>query len=925
MMHGFRQRLLLLTLATYFLPGARAQAAGIDRHPIVIGFERFYTGEQADSVKGGQLLLGELNCVSCHQPAEASLACKQAPILDEVASRVRIGYLRKYLLDPQAYKPGTSMPNLFANDPDKVAKVDALVHFLASTGGIKQVRPNAKSLALGKDFFHKIGCVACHGPRNGAGLAEKTESLVVPLGDLQAKYSITSLSAFLENPYHARPSGRMPQLVTAKEALDIANYLLQGIKVDYTEIKGATRYAYYEGNWPKLPDFAKLKPKATGTGSAFDLSVARRGNDYAIKFEGVFRIENEGQYKFWLTSDDGSKLYIDGHEVVNNDGVHPPQTTTGSMQLTKGIHRVTVGFFQVGGGAELDVQIQGRGLGKQSLSELVAISEEALSKQAAKPKAADDDDWIEFKLDLADKGRQLFVSVGCANCHALNVDRKPLVSTLQPIPLVKLKGEGGCISATPVKGLPYYALNARQQIALAAAIQKPVSISKEPAEVVARTLTTFNCYACHARNQVGGIDPEDPLNKFFQTTQPEMGDEGRIPPPLTGVGAKLKLDYLKKILDKGSHDRPYMHTRMPAFGLANVGPLIEAFTALDKLASVPPVQFTDSTAKVKAVGRHMVGGAVLSCFKCHTFAGTKAEGVQGIDMTIMKDRLQRDWFHAYLIDPSKVRPGTRMPAAWPNGQSFYKDLLDGKASTQIEAIWLYLNDGKDAQPPLGLGGKQSIPLVPTTTAILYRNFIQGAGTRAIGVGYPEKANLAFDANDMRLALIWQGAFIDAGRHWNGRGEGYQGPLGDNILKLPAGATFVVLSKPDEAWPTTAPKELGYKFSGYQLTPDDRPKFYYTFGDLKVEDFPNAVAGKEPSLRRTLGLSVTKPVENIYFRAAVGNKIEALSGGWYHIDGFRMRLTGTAAPVIRQSNGKMELLVPVRFTERNAQIVQEIVW
>ena len=56
-------------------------------------------------------------------------------------------------------------------------------------------------------------------------------------------------------------------------------------------------------------------------------------------------------------------------------------------------------------------------------------------------------------------------------------------------------------------------------------------------------LAEFNCYACHERNKIGG--PEDALNKFFQTLQPEMGDEGRVPPPLDGAGAKLKADYVK--------------------------------------------------------------------------------------------------------------------------------------------------------------------------------------------------------------------------------------------------------------------------------------------------------------------------------------------------------------------------------------------
>src|SRR5262249_42356418 len=84
-------------------------------YPVVPGYERFF-GKKSGPV-GGQLLLGELNCISCHKPdtaQETVLQRRQAPILDHVADRVRVGYLRKFLSDPQAVKPGTTMPNLLA-------------------------------------------------------------------------------------------------------------------------------------------------------------------------------------------------------------------------------------------------------------------------------------------------------------------------------------------------------------------------------------------------------------------------------------------------------------------------------------------------------------------------------------------------------------------------------------------------------------------------------------------------------------------------------------------------------------------------------------------------------------------------------------------------------------------------------------------
>src|SRR5262245_32341422 len=216
--------LLALPVAALLAAGASPLHAAA---PVVPGFERI-----ADKAGAGQLLLGELNCTSCHQPAEGDAGRKQAPVLDDVAARVRVGWLRKFLADPQAVKPGTTMPHLFADDPDRAKKVESLVHFLASTGSVRQERPDLNGVQAGRNLFGQVGCVACHGPRDAAAKQEKLPHGCVPLGDLTAKYSVASLAAFLDNPHKVRPSGRMPHLVSGKEARDIASYLLQGAKVE---------------------------------------------------------------------------------------------------------------------------------------------------------------------------------------------------------------------------------------------------------------------------------------------------------------------------------------------------------------------------------------------------------------------------------------------------------------------------------------------------------------------------------------------------------------------------------------------------------------------------------------------------------------------------------------------------------------------
>lgn len=915
-----RRACLLLLLCGAAASSRPAQAAG---HAVIPAFERLDTADKADLARGGRLLLGELGCVSCHLPSEKSLTAKQAPVLDHVGTRVRIAHLRKFLTAPHKAKPGTAMPDVLAADAAKrKEQVEALVHFLASTGTPTHQRPQVKLIPAGRNLYREVGCVACHGTRDDKAAAGTTTAATVPLGDLSAKYTVPSLAAFLEQPLHARPAGRMPKLLDAAEAREVATYLLQGLNLRLAAGLGATRYSYYEGNFERLPDFARLKPKRGGTAPGFELSVASRPANYAVVFEGAFRAVREAEHTFHVGSDDGSRLYVDGRLVVDNDGTHPMVYKSGKVKLTKGAHKVRVEFFQGGGGAELEVTVATPGLKPVPLGDVVAVDEKALD---AKPPVREaDDDALELKPELAKKGRELFAALGCASCHQLKADGRAIESSLRAPALGKLAGQGGCISGKGEKGAPRYALSAKQAAALARGLAARPGEMK-PADRVAATMAALNCYACHVRGQTGGVEPA--LDQFILSTQPEMGDEGRLPPPLDGVGAKLVPEMFRSILDAGAKHRPYMRTRMPGFGAANAGHLAADFAAIDKLPAVAAHKFTEAPGRVKARGRHLVGGEAFSCIKCHTFNGQRAEGVQGIDMALMPKRVTREWFHAYISEPQKIRPGTRMPAIYLEGKSPFAGIFAGSGLAQTEAMWLYLKDGASAAVPLGMGAK-SIPLVPTDGAIIYRNFVAGAGARAIAVGYPEKAHLAFDGNELRLAMIWHGAFIDAAKHWTERGSGWQGPLGDNVLRLHGGAPFAVLAKGDAPWPAEPAKKLGWRLKGYRLAKDDRPTFLYAMDGLSVEDFPNPVPmGKDhdPHLRRTLLVSATKRIENVYYRAAVGERVEEMTGGWYRVDAWKIKVSSAAKPVVRKAGGRSELLVPVTFAEGKAKVVVEYAW
>ncbi len=130
--------------------------------------------------------------------------------------------------------------------------------------------------------------------------------------------------------------------------------------------KNGLLYNYYEGAWKKLPDFNNLKAKRSGKVYKIDLQVANgRSDRFALLFRGYIHIPVTGFYTFYLNSNDGSRLLIDGKIVVLNDGEHGPVEKQGALQLHKGLHRFRLEYFQAGGGLFLEASIGGPGMGKQ--------------------------------------------------------------------------------------------------------------------------------------------------------------------------------------------------------------------------------------------------------------------------------------------------------------------------------------------------------------------------------------------------------------------------------------------------------------------------------------------------------------------------------------------------------------------------------
>ena len=238
-------------------------------------------------------------------------------------------------------------------------------------------------------------------------------------------------------------------------------------------------------------------------------------------------------------------------------------------------------------------------------------------------------------------------------------------------------------------------------------------------------------------------------------------------------------------------------------------------------------------------------------------------------------RLQKDWFYHYMINPVRFRPGTIMPLFFPGGQATNTDVLGGDSKKQINALWHYLDKGRNVRKPRGLTRPRMHVAVDPKFAVMLRRSAQNTGKRGISVGLPTGVHFTFDAETLALNQVWWGQFIDTGGVWGGQGSGKVRPLERERGLLPLGPVFASLPKLDAPWPTATRRELGQRFRGYTLDERRRPTFEYDVEGVRVLDKSVGVRvdGKPSVLRRTL--TFRGEPKSLAFRVALDEKVTAV--------------------------------------------------
>jgi hypothetical protein len=98
----------------------------------------------------------------------------------------------------------------------------------------------------------------------------------------------------------------------------------------------------------KKPDVERVDKQINIASTLEALPGTKLVDNFYIVWTGKIRIPADAAYTFFLESDDGSRLFIDEVQVVDNGGLHEMQENLGKAQLKAGDHAIKVEFFDAG-------------------------------------------------------------------------------------------------------------------------------------------------------------------------------------------------------------------------------------------------------------------------------------------------------------------------------------------------------------------------------------------------------------------------------------------------------------------------------------------------------------------------------------------------------------------------------------------------
>ncbi|MBK7106938.1 MAG: family 78 glycoside hydrolase catalytic domain [Ignavibacteriae bacterium] len=210
-------------------------------------------------------------------------------------------------------------------------------------------------------------------PRDSTALFGKKIIASISCRDKNAivHYTIDGSEPNLNSPVYTKPFEITKNTIVKAQAYMYGFNPSVLSKVVYNFVdpkKNGIEWKLFEGEFKKLPDFNELKPTKQGNIYQFGLAnIPIPKYNFAIQYSSYIRIEKDGEYEFFTSSNDGSNLYINDKLVVDNDGEHALKQGSGTIYLTKGFHKISVEYFQTGGSKGLQAMISSKEISFQPI------------------------------------------------------------------------------------------------------------------------------------------------------------------------------------------------------------------------------------------------------------------------------------------------------------------------------------------------------------------------------------------------------------------------------------------------------------------------------------------------------------------------------------------------------------------------------
>ncbi|MEM6311712.1 MAG: PA14 domain-containing protein, partial [Pseudomonadota bacterium] len=179
-------------------------------------------------------------------------------------------------------------------------------------------------------------------PTDFTGMIDATVTLTVT-GESGDTATVTEPLSIEVNPAHVAPPSAE---------------LVGGFQAKYFDVDHSLR-KIDDVDWDVDPTHQEFVQDVNYTNSGESFWEGGSKDTFGVQLEGQISVETGGTYNFFASGDDGVVVYINGKEVVDNDGLHGFRTRSGEIELEPGTYEIEVKYFENYGHAGLKLEWDG--------------------------------------------------------------------------------------------------------------------------------------------------------------------------------------------------------------------------------------------------------------------------------------------------------------------------------------------------------------------------------------------------------------------------------------------------------------------------------------------------------------------------------------------------------------------------------------